>query len=303
MELSLKFRTTDRWLVRSWISLSVLMLASFGAAQAPDVRIKFDVLYSYRTTTNGPTIARFYDALGHYSLLSMTFYLEPGFRSFVSEKLQRIDNDADNQTLDEYYVEDEGLWRVGKQYLPFGKNLVRESALAVRGDSSLVVEGLPISLAAVDAGSGKQRGVVGRFGSNIGVSFAMGDHFAINSTALALVRRLERPSGQGFGWRQMFGIDYTNKHSQWTVMAEIVNLRNGYLLHDTDAVVTDVSATFQPKKGTSMTWGWSRNFANIGDFFRFAGAFAVSKNISFEPILRLRNGSLFDLSLGARYRF
>ena len=290
-------------LAKTFAVASIVALAGFASAQDPDVRFKVDLLFSYRTGNERPVVAKFYDALGHFSTVGLTFFVETGFKVFVSEKLQGIDNDPDVQLLDEYYVEDEGLWRVGKQYLPFGRGLVHESVVAARGDTSLIFEGVPVAAAVCDAGQGRQRGVIGRIGSNLGVSFAFGEHFGINGTALALVRRVERSPGIGAGWQRMFGIDYSQKHKLWSAGAEIVSLQAGELASQGDSVVADVSGTYTPKKGISITAGWSRDFDTSRDFYRLLGAFTLSKGIIFEPILRLRNDRLYDLSIGVHLKF
>src|SRR5207253_1549758 len=120
----------------------------------------------------------------------------------ISQKFAKIPNDPDRDLLDQYYLEDEGIWRIGKQYLPFGSGrFLHESVLAVRGDTQLVLEGLPIVAAAVDNGKGRQRGFVGRIGSRLGLSFALGSHFGINATSFTLVRRPEDSPGVGHGYK------------------------------------------------------------------------------------------------------
>ena len=87
---------------------------------------------------NQPTTLRFYDSLAHPSTVALTFHLETGFRGYVSERLQKIPNDGDSEQLEQYYIEDPGIWRFGKQALPFGKeSLLRMMGKAARGDATL----------------------------------------------------------------------------------------------------------------------------------------------------------------------
>lgn len=292
----------NRWL-RSFGSLAILVGAVAAQAQNPDVRFKLDLILSYRSSRHGPDIARFYDALGHYSTFGLIFYLEPGFRTFFSEKLQRVDNDPDNQSLDEYYIEDEGIWRIGKQYLPFGRGLVRESVTAIRGDSNLIVEGVPIAVAYCDAGEGRQRGVVGRIGSTFGLSFAIGEHFGINSTALTLVRRIEDSPGVGSGWKNMIGMDYSVKHGLWTYTGEFVSLLDPEAANVRESIVADVNVTYFQNKKTTLGAGLSRDFSSNSAFTRVFGSFSLVKGLVLEPIVRFRNLGIYDLSIGLRFKF
>src|SRR5688572_31745900 len=105
-----------------------------------------DVNPHFRINADGDSNFRWYDPLGKHSTVGLSMILEPGFRVVVTEKLQRMP--TDNDQLDEYYIEDEGNWRVGKQYLPFGRQtLLHESVQGGRVDTNLIIEGLPISFA------------------------------------------------------------------------------------------------------------------------------------------------------------
>ena len=119
--------------MRRLLALAAAMAGASALAQIPDVTIKVDAGLTYRSVRNGETTLRWYDGFGKHSTVGLLFWLEPGWRVYVSERLQRIEGDGDNEQLDEYYVEDPGIWRLGKQYLPFGRGLLlRESARAAR---------------------------------------------------------------------------------------------------------------------------------------------------------------------------
>ena len=135
------------------VSSGLLTFIQMSAAQAADTKIKLDLLFAPFSRDNGLNQIKFYDRLGRFSTVGLTGRIENGWRFFVSQRLQSIDGDPDSGPLDEYYVEDTGLWRAGKQYSPFGRRLMRESLLALRGDSNLLFQGLPVSLACGGASS------------------------------------------------------------------------------------------------------------------------------------------------------
>lgn len=284
---------------------AMFWLAAVASAQNPDLFFNIDGRMQFLTGSTGPTFVRFYDNLGRHSVASVTFYTEIGFQGFVSQKFARIPNDPDRDQLDEYYLEDIGIWRVGKQYIPFGSGrFERESLLGVRGDTQLVLEGLPIAIAAVDNGSGKQRGIVGRIGSRIGLSFALGRHFGINGTAFTLVRRPEDSPGTGHGYKSMFALDYSkNAGDAFEFGGEIIVLRDGETSTDHENTLFDVSATLKADPKRTVTAGWTRDNWNRADFYRLTGSFFVSRYLIIEPIVRYRGKELFDAGITFHFKF
>ncbi len=273
-------------------------------AQTPDVRLRLDVTGSYRVTDAGPSAFRYYSLFGQYSTLSLRFSLEPGFTGFISQKLQRVPRDGDPDQLDEAYVEDEGIWRVGKQVLPFGTTQVlRESALAARGDTSLVLEGVPMSFAICDAGEGRQRGIVGRIGPKwFGGSFAIGRHFGINATSLNEIRRPEETKGIGRGWQQAFGVDASRWVGNFRLQAEAVHLRAGHTSADPDRTVLDFSATVGQYPFAWIQVGFSRETISRLSFLRFRGSAELTENVTLEPFVRFRDARLWDLGVEVKLK-
>ena len=290
--------------MRSALILGGFVLGAHACCQVPDVRVKFDLTLALRVDRNQKTIFKPYNVFGRHSTVSLIFYLEPGFRGFVSEKIQPFPGEVDRQPFDEYYIEDEGIWRVGKQYLPFGTGqILRESVLAARGDTNLLIEQFPVAVALCDGGSGYQRGVVARIGTRTGVSIAYGRHFGIASTALTLIRRPENSPGRDHGWKLALGADYTRKLKDITLRAEGVALREGETRTDEDLTLGDLSLTYQAGRSQSFLVGYTRMFPNGADVFRASASFKVTDTINFEPILRYRNLKIFDASLELRIRF
>jgi hypothetical protein len=281
-----------------------LGLVGLAAAQNPDVIVRLDTRLSYRTQEIGPTFLRTYDLLGRHSTVSIAFMLEPGFRVRVGQRFQRIPNDPDESLLDEAYVEDEGLWRVGKQYLPFGGWMLRESAVAARADTSLVLEGLPISLAYADAGSGRLSGFVGRIGpARYGLSAAVGKHFGASGTALTLTRRPEDSLGRKRGYRQAFGLDGNQIVGTTYVRGEVLVLRQGHQSGDRDDSIFDLSLEWPNGTGERYLIGATHSTALRRYVYRIGATIEVANNVSFEPMVRARNDRFQDLSLTMRVRF
>jgi hypothetical protein len=285
------------------------ILAAFltwaGAAQAqiPDLQVKLDVNLHYRSALNEPTTVRFYDSLARPSTVALIFMLEPGFRAYVSERFQRIPNDGDPEQLEQYYLEDPGIWRVGKQVLPFGKeNLMRMTAKGARGETTLAFRYIPIVAAVCDDGEGLTRGIVGRLGSRLGVSFAVGRNIGIQSTCLAALRGPEGGLGKGHGFQQAYGVDYTRRFGAWGVQAEYVTLRRGETVGDVDRDVSDVLFTLEPSKYQKVTIGWSRDWRDTLDMYRIEGHFWATRNVWIEPMVRYRNGNFFDFGVSLRVK-
>jgi hypothetical protein len=285
-------------------ALLLTALSCLASAQIPDVRVKFDLTLSLRTDKGQPGLLKAYSVMGRHSTVGLIFFLEPGFRGYVSQKLQKFDNEADDEFLEEYYVEDPGIWRVGKQFLPFGSGqMLRESVLAARADTNLILEHFPISLAVADGGAGRQRGFTARIGNLYGLSAAYGRHFGIGSTALTQIRRPEDSPGVGRGWKLAVGADYTRRVKDFTYRAEGIAFREGETALDDDLTLADVSITWQKTRAASILAGWTRILPSRGDVFRIAGSFRMSNTTQLEPILRYRSERLYDAALEVRVRF
>ncbi len=283
---------------------SALIFASFARSQTPDIAIKLDLRGTYVTTSGGVSKFRWYDPMGHHSTVGFTALLEPGYRTYVAQRLQRIANDADSDQLDEGYVEDPGFWRVGRQFIPFGeRNILRESVLAVRLDTSTLTKPVPISICACDGGPGRPRGLTGRIGERLGLSFAAGNHFSISATALDQIRRPEGSPGNGHGYKLALGVDYSRRVGYVIVNAEFVALRHPDVTSDSEENVSDVRATLRPL-GTRarIVFAWSRAWRSRRDFYRAEGEIPLPQNLSLLPFLRFSRGELRDVGLTLRIK-
>jgi hypothetical protein len=286
------------------LGLLIAGLACSAVGQIPDVRVKIDATLSFRSEKGNPAVLKTYSVLGRHSTVGLIFYTEPGFRVFVTQKLQKFSGEVDEEPLEEYYVEDEGIWRLGKQFLPFGTGMiVRESVLAARGDTNLILERFPVTVAVCDGGPGAQRGAVARVGTRVGASIAIGRHFGIASTALNQVRYPEDSPGKGRGWQTALGVDYTRRINRITFVLEGVALRRGETAADKDLDIADASVTFAPDRNRALQVGWTRILPSNGDVFRVAGSLRLSQTTFLEPLLRYRNQKLFDAAIEVRIRF
>lgn len=291
--------------IGKWVgAFGLLSFAGISHAQIPDVKIHLDALGTYRFESKGPSSFRYYSLFGEPSVASLRFTLETGFTGYISQKLQRIPNDGDPYPFDEAYIEDEGIWRVGKQVVPFGTgHILRESVVAVRGDTTFIAEGVPVSLAICDAGDGRQQGVVGRIGpSAYGLSAAIGRHFGINGSSLTQIRLPSQTGGEGRGWNQVYGVDARYRLSKFYLQGEAVALRGGATALDKDLTIFDISAFLSRTPFDWVQLGYTREANERNSFYRVRCSLGMTENISVQPFIRYRNAELWDLGVELRFK-
>lgn len=290
--------------MRARLLLPVLAAAVAAQGQSPDVVIRVDLLPTYRSEDRHGSSFRFYDPMGRPSTAGLSLILEPGFRLTVTERLEPIENDADEDQIDEYTLEDEGVWKLGKQYLPFARNgLLRESVLAARADTNLVLEGLPIALAACDGGAGRPRGVIGRLGTRIGFSLALGQNFGVSSGSFTAVRRPEDGPGRGHGYGQLLGLDAWRRIGSFVLSAEWIAMLNGSTDQDEDRNVADVVLTYEMEKDRWYKVAWSRDSLQTPNFFRAEGSIPIQHGAWLQPIVKVRGTRVTDVAVTVRVKF
>lgn len=284
---------------------AALLVATPAAAQFPDVQIKLDLRPTYLSSRGGHTTFRWYDPMGRHSTVGLVMLLEPGFRFFAAQRIQRIDGDPDQDQLDEIYLEDPGNWKIGRAYLPFGqRNIFRESVMGAQAETQLVLAALPLEIAVCDGGKGKQRGVVGRIGGKFAVSFAVGNHFGIAGTSMNPIRNAFDAPEVGRGHKVVVGADYVYGLGPFTIHAEYVAFRHGETDSDPNEDVSDLRITFRsPEPRFRLTGAWSREWNSREDFYRLEGEIAVTDKVSLTPFLRFSGGQWQDFGFGARVRF
>ena len=286
------------------VLLLMLSLPVLALAQIPDVKIKVEFRPTYRSATGEDSSLRWYDWTGRHSLAEIELRLEPGYRAYFAERFQKIPGDPDNEQLDQYFVEDPGLWRVGKQQIPFGLNRVlNEKGLGARGDTSFLIGSQEISGAVFDNGTNKLRGASLRIGDRIGASIEVGDHIAAQASALSVLRRVEDAPGLGRGYRLAIGAHFRRTWGLYSVEAEGVALRNGHTALDPSADVSDVQFTLRADNRRSLSLGWTRDWRQSANFVRATGRFVMHRNVALEPMVRLRNGRVFDAAITTVVKF
>lgn len=286
----------------AWVAFGTLG-ATLAWGQAPDVRANLDLVGAFVSQYKGPQSLRLYDPLGRTSSLQLGVNLEDGLRAFVSERLQPIPNDPSTDPFEQYFIESPRVWHLGKQFVPFGSGrILRENVLAARLDTDLAYERLNLTAAVCDGGPGRQRGLTMRIGGNVGLSAAIGEHFGISPTSLDLIRRPEDSPGVGHGWGTVYGADAIHRSGTFVTRAEYVGLVRGATESDPNLSLFDISCSDQTDAKHSLTVGWTRQMPGVADFYRIQASIKEAPNLFFEPMLRLRDSRVYDLTLELRFR-
>jgi hypothetical protein len=288
---------TLKWLLASAFAFGV------AQAQLPDVRFHLDLYGAYDTLANNSGTLHLYDPLGNASTLQISVNIESGLRGYVSERLEQFARDPSRDPLEQYYVEDQGIWRLGKQYLPFGSgDLVRENVLAAMGQTNLFFENSRLALAVCDGGTGNQSGIVGRLGGKLGFSAAVGDRFGISPTSFDLIRSPNDSPGAGQGWKDMLGVDGSRNSGKFTTSGEAVWLLSGETSANPTQVVWDLNETLHLNAAHTILAGFSGTTEGHVNFLRLAAHIPWTKSCSVEPLLRYRDARYHDFALTLRVR-
>jgi hypothetical protein len=295
------------WLTKAQINLRtphglfLLLLPAAATAQVPDVRARADLSLSldYRNNSDR-TNMRLYSPLGRPSVVALSLTLETGYNVLISERLQRLPGDADGDIFDETYIEDPGIWRVGKQYLPFGGGrLIHESATAARIDTNLIAESMPVALALCSTGKGRQNGLIMRVGRALGVSIAAGEHFGISGTSLGVIRRPDLAPGKGGGWKRAFSVDGARRYGKVSLSGEAAAFAGGPA---PDQTVVDLEMNYLADNYHSLGVGYSYAAHGALEYTRLFGRVHAARNIDLEPLVRWRDGGFYDASVTLRVK-
>lgn len=279
------------------------LVCAGALAQTPDTLLKVDMRLHYRSANGQTPTFRFYDGFGESAKISLIATLEPGYLARVSERFQKIPGNTDQELLEEYFIEDPGLWRVGKQWIPFGQGrIVRETALAARGDTTLIAEGVPMTIAFFDNGRGRTQGASGRIGGRLGLSFVAGKNVCSQATNLANTRDIELASNQAQGYKLVLGADFSRRFGLWSVAGEFAAFRQGETQNEPDIDVSDVQISFEPKKNTFVRFGWGQEWNNSVPVFRVQGSFPFANNVWVEPYVRYQSVGVRDAGFSVRVR-
>ncbi len=280
--------------------LLAFAMGQVASAQVPDVAPFLELRPTWQVRSGGKNIFGWNDLLGRHSLVGLRMMLESGHRVYVAQKFQRESSSADPDTLDEYYIESRGHWRIGKQYLPFGRReIIRSTVLAARADTNLLFQAAPIAIAACDAGTGRTRGVFARVGGPIGISVAFGNHIGIQSTDLTKFQYPDENLGLNRGYRFALGLDSQTAVGSTIWSAEFVALRRGETAMDSDRNLSDLRARFAiPGTNYRGNAGWSRDWDDRKDYFTIEIELRDDAKISYVPFLRTDGLSFKDFGFG-----
>jgi len=290
--------------MRSSLAVLLTAITALTAAQVPDVKIKVELRPTYRSVRGEDSSLRWYDWTGKHSVAEIELSLEPGYRVYLAERFQKIPGDVDNEQLDQYYIEDPGLWRVGKQVIPFGLNRVlNEKAVGARGDTSFLLGTQEISGAFYDNGDGRLSGASLKIGDRLGASVQIGRNIAAQGSALTLLRKPEDAPGRGRGYRAAIGAHARRSWGKYSLESEAVFLRNGHSPLDQDADISDLMVTMRADSRRSISLGWTRDWRDSENFLRATGRFVLHRNVALEPMIRLRNGRIYDAAVTTVVKF
>ncbi len=290
---------------RSSLGLFFLLASAIGFGQVPQIAIFVDAYPTLIWREGNAGNLRWYSLDGRTSTVGFNILLESGNRVLVSQRLQRFPGDADDEQLDEYWIESTGSWRVGKQLLPFGsRNLIRETGMGARLDTRLLIHDLPIQVAYVDNGSGRSRGVIGRIGRRAGVSFAVGDNFGNQATDFSSLQIPSAALGKGRGFSTVIGFDFSMPIGSFTLHGEGVTCRGSNNVVDGDRTVSDLWLNwFLPGSANSIGAGWARRWDNDEAYLRMFGDFKIAEKVTLRPYIRFDTGGLRDIAITTRVKF
>lgn len=290
--------------LRNALLIAGLAGAGLGYAQVPDVKIKAEFRAMYRSVRGEDSSLRWYDWTGRPSVVEIELALEPGYRAYVAERFQKIAGDPDDEQLDQYYIEDPGLWRIGKQAIPFGLGrILNEKARGARGDTSFLLGSQEIAGAVFDNGQDRLRGASVRIGNRIGASIEVGNNIAAQGSALSVLRKPEDSPGLGRGYRLAIGAHFRRSWGLYSLEAEGVALRNGHTALDKTRDISDIQFTLRADNRRSVSVAWTRDWRDTANFLRATGRFVLHRNVAIEPMVRLRNGRIFDAAITSVIKF
>ena len=145
--------------------------------------------------------------------------------------------------------------------------------------------------------------MAGRIGTRgLGVSFAIGRHWGINSTSLALTQSLETPEGLGNGWRQALEVDINRRNGKFNYRTEMLFLRQAERASN-DKELFDFQTTYDLGHRHNATAGISKEFGTTDIQYRFGGVYNAAKGVQLEGLYRLTNSNFRDFSVFLRLRF
>lgn len=290
-------------LARAAILTAVSAAAACGWGQMSNASAQLTLYFMNRQLGAKSADFHAYDDQGHFSIFSLQASTEQGLHAYVSERLERPSHDPDRDSLEQYYLEDPGVWRIGKQYLPFGGgHILNDLALAVRSDQTIAIWGLPVTVIGADNGRGRTQGVAVSLGGNFGLAAAVGQNFGISSSSLLAVRLPDASPGVGNGYKRIYDAWYRESRRDSGFWLEAASLQMGDSLQTKDDFVVSAGVVFTPFKGKSFTLSAAHDSSQRADFYAVSSSFRVNKSMTLLPFIRFKNGQLFDACLAFSWK-
>lgn len=286
-----------------------LLLPSLGVAQSLDPVYYVDLRPTATQIRGGFSHFHWYDRDGRVSVVGLRLGLQNGNQIHIAQRLERIDNSGDIESLDEYSLERRGEWKLGKQYLTFGAGgLLRDSAPALTLQTHLVFDEAPVTIALAESGAGRTRGFVARVGRNIGFSVAVGEYFANQATSLTVIRPPDQAPGRDHGYGLVWGLDARHQIGEVALTGEVASLRQGQTPQDVDQTVSDLKLVWRAPKSTrsaevQLLLGWARTWGDSQDFFRASAEIQVDRHFVVTPFLRFSDHTVQEVGVSGRIRF
>lgn len=289
--------------VRGLGLVSLVCAAAIGAGQAADFVLLADLRPTVNSGVDGNEF-RWFDHNAQSSVIGIRLLLVDGSRVKFTQRLTHLPGDGDPGYVDEAYIERRGLWRVGKQWLPFGRQmLVRESITGVRFDTTLVF-GNEASVVAFDNGEGRSRGVGFRAGSSLGFSVLSGNHLAIGPATLTEIEGIRGGMGRGGGYRLLVSGDAAFRWGGHQWQAEHVVFLDPERANDRSFAASQVGFTIGPPVSNwaiSLTWAkrWDQDSDHVG----LAIEAPSEGPVTYRGYLTLEGGVTFRGGFGMTFRF
>lgn len=284
---------------RSFAALAAIFVTAGCLAQTPDVAIFSELRPSLIFRNGDLPLLRWYDIDGRSSVVGFKLALENGARVKVAQRLQRIPGDPD--PLDEYFIDLRSEWKIGKQYIPFGRRMIiRESVPAVSFNTSLVFDGLPIEIAAFEGGKNYPRGISFRAGRNVGISAGIGNHLGVQGSSLTPFRHPSEAPGKGRGYQAMYGLDASINMKGWNLGFEWASLREAENGIDPNLDLSEIRARVKfANLNTTVEAGWARSWVDATDTFRLGAEISAGPKATILPTLRFDKNGFKDICLSA----
>lgn len=287
----------------------IILVPALGAAQSLDPVYYLDVRPTATQNRGGVSHFHWYDRDGRMSVVGLRLSLQNGNQIHIAQRLERVDNTGDVESLDEYSLERRGEWKLGKQYLTFGAGgLLRDSAPALTLQTHLVFDEAPATIALAESGAGRTRGFVARVGRDLGFSVAVGEYFANQAPSLTAIRPPDQAPGRDRGYGLVWGVDARHQLGEVAMTAEVASFRQGQTPADEEQTVSDLKLVWRAPKSSrtaevNLLLGWARVWDKSQDFFRASAEIQVDRHFFVTPFLRFSDRTLQEVGVSGRIRF